>query len=715
MHILPTFALSVSAAAVLVGPVYGQSIPPARGEATVVVIGARPNLLKIPGSGQTIEGDDLERARVFSVNEALRSVPGVYPRDEEGIGLRPNIGIRGLLPTRSTKVLLLEDGLPLSFAPYGDNASYYHPPLSRFSRIEILKGASQVRFGPQTIGGVINYITPPAPDEAEGKITVSGGNEGYLELDATAGGPFAGGRMILHANHKESDGARENQALKFTDLYWKGEWDLAPDHALTLRASRFVEDSQLTYSGLTLAEFIANPRGNPFANDAFETERLGFSATHRWDASATVSLLTSAYYSSFERDWWRQSSNSAQRPNDSSDPACGSMANLNTTCGNEGRLRAYDTWGVETRMTLDHAAFGMDGATELGIRYHDERQERRQWNGDTPTARTPGIGVNGGVREDQRRTARAWSAFVRSSFVLGNVTIDPGVRFEWIDYGRFNRMNATAGSTGLDVIVPGIGFTYTFDDEFVAYAGVHKGFAPPRVEDIISASGGTVDLDAEESINWELGVRGTVTPGFGVDFALFRMDFENQIVPASVAGGAGAALTSAGETRHTGAELLVNFSARDAGLLGRDDIYARVSTTWIWEAEFVGARFSSISGFGGVSVTGNRLPYAPEWLVSAMIGYAYGNWFTAQAEIVHTGEMFTDDLNSVAVIANGQRGIIEEVTLLNVTVNVTPPETPWGVYVTVKNATDELYVVDRSRGVLPGPGRLVQLGVTVSF
>lgn len=59
-------------------------------QAEIVVIGQRENLLRIPGSGATIEAADLEAARVFSVNEALRQVPGVYPRDEEGLGLRPN-------------------------------------------------------------------------------------------------------------------------------------------------------------------------------------------------------------------------------------------------------------------------------------------------------------------------------------------------------------------------------------------------------------------------------------------------------------------------------------------------------------------------------------------------------------------------------------------------------------------------------------------------
>ena len=76
----------------------------------------------------------IENTRVLTTAEVLRKAPGVHVREEEGFGLRPNIGVRGLSPTRSSRVLLLEDGIPLAYAPYGDNAAYYHPPIERFLR-----------------------------------------------------------------------------------------------------------------------------------------------------------------------------------------------------------------------------------------------------------------------------------------------------------------------------------------------------------------------------------------------------------------------------------------------------------------------------------------------------------------------------------------------------------------------------------------------------
>jgi Fe(3+) dicitrate transport protein len=699
-------------------------VTPAR-QPDVVVIGQRQNLLRIPGSGATIEGDQLERSRVFTVNEALRSVPGAYPRDEEGMGMRPNIGFRGMNPTRSSKVLLLEDGIPLAFAPYGDNATYFHPPVERYTRIEVLKGAAQVRFGPHTVGGVVNYITPKAPDEFEGRAMIAAGNRDYLEVDATVGGPFLGGRALAHAQMKESDGARDNTRIRMNDVALKAEWDIAPDQALTARVSRYAEDSKITYSGLRRDEFLANPYANPFENDRFEAERYGGALSHAWFIDDATTLKTTLYGSYFTRDWWRQSSNSGQRPNDSADPACGGMANLNTTCGNEGRLRDYFAGGLESRLSFEHQLFGLPTRTETGVRYHVEDQHRRQWNGATPSARVP---QPGGVVEDNDRNIHATSGFLTAEIDFGGVLVEPGVRFEHIEFERLNRLNGAQGETELDVIIPGLGLVYELSDKAVIYAGVHKGFSPPRVEDIISnTTGATVDLAEEESVNWELGVRGDIVKGLYGDFTYFRMDFSNQIIPASVAGGVGSTLTSAGETLHEGLELMLRGSARDAGLLAQDDIYLRTAATYVATAEFKGRRFSTVPGFNCAGIvppvegpacdliTGNRLPYAPEWLLSAAVGYEWKDLASFEVEAQYTGAMFTDDRETIPVTDDGQRGRIKSALVWNATVNVDIPDTPLTAFVTVKNVFDEVYVVDQTRGMIPGAPRLVQAGVSVKF
>lgn len=676
------------------------------------IVDTPETLRRIPGSVEILDRRALQASRVFTVNEALRKVAGVLAREEEGFGLRPNIGIRGLSPTRSTKVLLLEDGIPLTYAPYGDNASYYHPPVDRFESIEVIKGSGQILYGPMTIGGVINYITPNPPEKPRGALTLIGGTRDYLNGHLAYGGTWGGTGLLFDYLRKQGEGARENTRTGLNDANLKIVTALGPRHALTIKGNYYGESSQVTYSGLRLDEYLANPRQNPFLNDRFLGDRYGASITHAFVLRNEVVLTTNLYGSMFFRDWWRQSSNSNQRPNRRGDPGCRGMEDLLTSCGNEGRLRKYYTWGVEPRLRAFGRLFGIRGETEVGFRAHFERQDRKQMNGRAPTART------GVLVEDNERKNQAYSGFIQHRFLVGRWTVTPGLRLEHVRYERTNRLAAggagVTGRTHLGEVIPGIGVTFAPASHTTIFWGAHRGFAPPRTEDIIDNAGGTIDLDPERSWTYEVGVRSWPVSGVQLEATFFRMDFENQIVPASVAGGLGATFTNAGETLHQGME----FTGRaDMGsLLGMaHSVYVRAAYTYVPTAKFVGRRLSSIPGFGHVSVSGNRLPYAPRHMMNLQFGYAHPRGFDALLEAVHIGDQFGDDLNTIAPTPDGQRGLLPAYTIWNLTMNYRLEPRGLTFFVTVKNLFDRLYIADRTRGILPGPPRLVHGGLRLQF
>ncbi|HET9358604.1 MAG TPA: TonB-dependent receptor [Vicinamibacterales bacterium] len=673
------------------------------------VAGGHEALRRLPGSVEILEHDTLERSRVVTTNEALRKVPGVHVRDEEGFGLRPNIGIRGINPTRSNKTLLLEDGIPLTYAPYGDNASYYHPPIERFERIEVMKGGAQIAYGPQTVGGLVNFVTPLPPTDPAAAITLTAGDRRYFNGHATYGVTLGRSGVLFDYMRKQGDGARENVSSDLNDVTGKLVHTFSPGKAITLRGNYYSEDSTVTYSGLRLAEYEADPRSNPFGNDSFSGDRYGASATPAL-TFANAALTANVYFSSFRRHWWRQSSHSSQRPNDSGDPACGGMANLDTTCGNEGRLRQYSAWGVEPRLRVHHRMLGVTNETDVGVRLHFERQDREQRNGSTPTART------GVLVEDNLRTNAAQAGFLQNRFLLGDWTVTPGVRVEHVEYERTNHLaNGGLGATGrtsLTRLVPGLGVSQATSERFTWFAGVHRGFAPPRTEDVISNTGGVVDLDPELSWNYEVGGRSTLQPGIRLDGTVFVTDYENQIVPASLAGGVGAALTNGGATLHRGFELMALLDSAPL-LNSAHNLYVRAAYTALPVAQFVGVRFSNVPGFGGVSVTGNRLPYAPEHLATIGAGYVHPSGVDAMIEAVYTSSQFGDDLNTVDSTSDGQRGLIPGYMVWNTAVSYAFRRAT--AFVTVKNLLDELFIVDRARGILPGSPRLVQAGIRLRF
>ncbi len=665
-------------------------------------------LTEIPGSVARIDRERLENSRVANFSEALRKVSGLNVRDEEGFGLRPNVGIRGTNPTRSSKILLLEDGIPLAYAPYGDNASYYHPPVERFESIEVLKGSGQIEYGPVTVSGVVNYITPNPPEKPTGSLKLIGGNRDFFNGSASYGATFGRTGFIVNFSRKQGAGARENTRSGLNDLSTKIVQTLNSRNILTAKLSYFNEDSRVTYSGLTESEFRQNARQNPFRNDSFQGFRTGITLQHTAILSAKTSITTNAYTNYFSRDWWRQSSNSNERPNRlGSDPDCRGMIDLNTTCGNQGRLRDYRTFGIEPKLTTQFRLGDIRNELHIGLRFHREVQERLQKNGDLPNSR------DGLIAENNRRTNSAISGFVQNRFIWKRFALTPGLRIERIKFGRLNRLNDARGETEMTEVIPGLGITLNVFRNATIFAGVHRGFAPPRTEDIVNNSGGVVDLDAERSWNYETGIRIQPIKGISFDGTVFRTDYENQIVAASIAGGIGAAFTNGGKTLHQGFE----FSTRiDSASLfkTKHNLYFQTSYTNLLDANFRGVRFSSISGFGNVSVTENRLPYAPKNLLNASLGYAFGN-FDTFIENNFIGRQFADDLNTINPTANGQRGAISAQTFWNATANYKVEKLKSVFFVTAKNLFDRRFIVDRSRGILPSSPRLIQAGLIIKW
>jgi len=670
----------------------------------VVVVGKTENLTSIPGSANVLTFRALEAGRPFTANEAVRKLPGVCARDEEGFGLRPNIGIRGLNPTRTTKVTLLEDGVPLAYAPYGDNASYYHPPIDRFERIELLKGAGQILFGPQTIGGIVNYITPAPQVRFGGFASITGGGRDFFDGKVR----FSGQRMVLDFTRKQGDGARDNINSKLNDVNFKTVVIVSKSQALTLRANVLTENSMVTYSGLTEAEFTNfGARYNPFKNDRFDIKRYGASTTHNLQLSENSFLTTNLYFSNFNRDWWRQSSTTTDTQGGAVGVAfrdarlAGRMVNPDTLNSVQGRLREYTTWGLEPRLKLAHTAFGIVGELQAGVKAHFENQNRKQLNGASPTARS------GALAEDNLRETTAYSAFLINRFLFGAWSVTPGLRYEHINSSRTNRLpGGLSGSDDLGQWIPSLGATWNPANVLTVFAGVHLGFAPPRTEDIIDGAGTSTEVEAEESTNWELGARMQPTTRSLMQATLFRNDFKRLIAVGSIAGG-GTPL-SQGEALFQGIEL----SGRYGFASG---FYFDGSYTWLPEAEQTTPFTQVVNGaVVAGSTAGNRQPYAPEHLLTASAGYALKG-FEAQLEAVYVSEQFADFANTVAPTADGQRGKLAAYTIWNATLNyhLQPAHTTF--FIAVKNLANKTYIVDRTRGIQVGSPRLVQVGSKYAF
>ena len=137
----------------------------------------------LPGASTVLDIKTIKLLNPIGTQEMLEYVPGVNGFSDDGIGnSRISVGIRGINPRRSSRVLILEDGIPIQPALYVYPNMYYNPPSERIDRLEVIKGSGAIEFGPQTMGGIINYFTRRPRTDFGGVLKFNTGENGYGSL-----------------------------------------------------------------------------------------------------------------------------------------------------------------------------------------------------------------------------------------------------------------------------------------------------------------------------------------------------------------------------------------------------------------------------------------------------------------------------------------------------------------------------------------------------
>jgi Fe(3+) dicitrate transport protein len=691
----------------------------------IVVLGKSDRLFsKIPGSAAFIGAKEINKVQPLSGNEVFRRVAGLHAVDEEGLGMRLNLGIRGLDPDRSRNVLVLEDGIPVALAPYGEPELYFTPTMDRMAGVEVLKGSGQILFGPQTIGGVINYQSLNPPAESKGLVRMNVGQGGFFSTFLSYGNSVGAVGYQINYLKKRADQVGLT-GFDMDDLNTKFLLRLSDKSTLSLKASIYQEISNSTYIGMTQSMY--DQGGLDFVHmapdDLLKVRRIAGSASHDYKINNKLSLKTTAFAFETTRNWRRQdfSSNGEEntKPNNWTGVTWGdeSIPNgaiyMRNSTGN--RNRRFEVAGLESSLKWEYNVFNLDNKLIVGGRYLHERAYEQRINGSNKTA------SSGNLVEDEIRTGEAISAYFQNKTQINKQwQVHFGARLENFQYERDILRRSFAGQVKdtslvrentITEIIPGAGFSYNPWSKFNVFGGVHSGFAPPRVKDAISGAGEVYELDAERSTNWELGLRTEAGRGLFLELTGFYTKFSNQVIPVSESSGAaGFGLINGGETTYQGIEGSV---VADFGRIFNFDKYTLlldINYTWV-DARFAGDRI-----FQGESVVGNRTPYAPELLLNSSLTFEAATGWSIRFTVTHVGDQFTDPVNSIAPAANGRNGLIESYTIVDASLIVPIGNTGWVVNGAVKNLMDERYIVSRRpQGIRVGMHRFVTAGLTYQF
>jgi Fe(3+) dicitrate transport protein len=590
------------------------------------------------GSAYYLSPKELQKFGFTDVNRALRTVPGVSIYEEDGFGLRPNISLRGTSPERSAKITIMEDGVLIAPAPYSASSAYYFPTIARMEAVEVLKGSSQVQYGPFTTGGAINMISSQIPTEFGGKVSASYGSFNSRQLHTKIGGGNNNfGYMVEYLNYG-SDGFKtlpsgKNTGFNKNDLVAKFAVNIFPN--ATIKQSlefKFQYSDELgneTYLGLSESDFNADPFARYASSDLdkMTTDHTQYMITHKAEFSKNIRLTTTAYQNNFARNWYKLDAVTVDGNRQSlasilDDPTTfstyydivnGSVNSEADAIGIKANNRKYYSQGIQTKLDYHWYKGDVFHDIEVGLRYHYDEEDRFQWvdrysisnTGDLAltTAATPGTDAN------RITSANAFASFITYKLKYKNWTFTPGVRYENIslkreDFGTNDitrtGVNLVTRENAVGVFIPGMGANYKFDNNLSVFGGVHKGFSPP---------GNQEGQEPEESINYELGTRFNLF-GISGEFVGFFNDYSNLLGSDLAATGGTGSLDqfNAGEVNVSGIELLLNYNFAKKGA----KIVLPLSFGYTFTHTEFQNSFSGADSFWGTVAAGDELPYIPK-------------------------------------------------------------------------------------------------------
>jgi Fe(3+) dicitrate transport protein len=692
----------------------------------LTIFGSGETVNDVPGSAHMISQAELEKFDFTDIMRTLTTVPGVYVLEEDGYGLRPNIGMRGTGQNRSEKVTIMEDGVLAAPAPYSAPAAYYFPTAGRMQQIEVLKGTSSAMYGPRTTGGVINMLSRTIPKEAlAGQVNLSAGEDGFAKAHAYIGGAGKNVSSVVEIFRYQADGFKEvnhtgdDTGFVKNDIMAKmminSDSDAKYYQELEFKLKYSDENSDETYMGLTDADFKTNPYSRYSASqlDNMDTEHKQWQINHHIKLSDRFNLGTSAYYNEFSRNWYKTSKVNGKSLSDGAidDAAAfdnGSFSDDEISVDVKANSRAYQSKGLQTVLNADFGAHQV----KFGARYHEDEMDRFQWvdNYTLDTSYEMSL-INAGIQgSDSNRidSAEAIALFVHDEYSVGDFIINAGLRYEDMTISRKDWAKGVIDrnapltkdvSNDTEVLLPSLAVTYRVNNDLIIIGGVQKGFAPPAP--------GNDKTENEESINYELGFRYN-QQAFNGEALVFYSDYENMHGNCTASQGCDEDNVgnqyNAGAVKVSGLEVKTGYEFAAGALSIPVDLTYTFTTT-----EFQNSFQSGLDTWGNV-LTGDELPYVPENQLQFTVGVVGEQW---RSDIL---VRYVDEMRTAAgqgAIAADQS--IDSRTVVDMAAHYNLADNQ-EITLNIDNLLDKQYIATRTHGsIMAGKPRSLTLGYKYSF
>lgn len=640
---------------------------------TIVVSAERGVPLTYPGGRDVIEPDTKDKYPDGSIAALIRRVPGVYFLPENGNDSRIHIGLRGNDPRRSSLTAVLVDGIPISEAPYGNTDVDGLPiALERIWRTDVIRGGASIRYGPNSAGGIVNFLTEPIPDRPMLRVSSRiGSDNDYAESIATGGtwGPLG---VFVSGVLKGGDGFRDNGEYHDEDGAVKLRYALSDTETLSGYVSRFVEPRAEQSGGLTQAGYDADPDQSQRkgSNFNFDMNRYVLQYANQIDADSALQF----------KAWYQDGNRQLNDYRPIVQPF--TLNRVQNSDFNSGALEGSYSWSTNL--------FGKKNSFFHSMRFLQEENDEFYYR--SPIAGGPLVTP---YELHAIFKGTAFSSFNEDVIAL-NDQLDWGVgfRIENINMHGRSRDSGREIDKNYFEFLPETNVTWKFNDATAAYASFQKSFYPPQYETGFDpASTLYAPTDPESSEAYEVGLRSREIEGLESSVAVFDTEFHDKIDFINTP--SGKVPVNSGHARSRGVELAANY---DLGSATRD--------------------LEGLSVYGSVTLLrskietgvneGNDTPNSPHVLASWGTEYDHessGLW--ARIGGSYSAKAFKDPANTPVGTADGINGPVPAFTLWDCAIgwNQHADRTGFAVSVGVTNLFEEVYFRRFATGIYPGAPR----------
>lgn len=702
-----------------------QEEAPSEGPMEVTVVGT--SVSRTAGSAHIIKEAQLDRFRYDDPGAVIQQVPGAYVRQEDGVGLRPNIGIRGVNPDRSKKLTLMEDGVLFGPAPYSAPAAYYFPLMARMRSVRVIKGPAAVAYGPQTVGGAVDLVTRRIPSTAKGGFDVGLGEYGYAKGHGYFG---AGGEQLgflVEGVHLHNDGFKElpdgaNTGFTRNEWMMKSSYVVDPDariwNEFSLKLTFSDEVSNETYLGLTDADFRKNPyrRYAASALDQMKNHRTAVALSHLVSVpESSIEVRTTVYRQDYARVWRKINSigNTSLFDilRDADDPSNAAYYAVLTGASDSGTSsdtlfigpndRKFVSQGIQSVLSARPTTGPIAHRLEVGVRLHNDEIQRRHSESGYLMESGKLVADGYGERITAANTAATYAlaTHVVDAMTWDRLTVTPGVRVELIQSRVTDRLESDTKDAFAHAVLPGIGAFYSLTNEIGVLGGVHRGFSPPPP--------GEKDIEPEYSVNYEAGARFSSGPARAEVIGFFN-DYSNLTDICTLS--SGCVSDNLDRQFDAGRAHIYGFEAYAGHDLPLGPLTMPMTLAYTFTHARFMTSFRSQDPIYGSVTKGDEIPYIPRHQLSAslglegkrgggVVGVNYVSPMREEAgsgpmkDALHTDEQFSMDVGAHVRVYG-----------------------PVVLYGNVRNVLDAQDIVSRRPyGARPNAPRWIQIGAKADF